>query len=89
MLGSVVNLLGSVAAVMAIRGQGDTAELVRLVAVLVGKGSQSSAELDALADKIEVMVAEGRGPTEEEIAAVRERRKTLITEIENIVIEDN
>lgn len=89
MWSSVFNLLASVASVLALRGQGDLAEVVRLVSLLLRETGDASNELDKLTAKLETMVAEGRGPTPEEAAVVRAKREALSSEIRNVDLGDS
>ncbi len=59
------------------RNETHVADYLDLIGELVERGDAGIDELKALTQEIEAMVDEGRDPTDEERAAVRQRRQEL------------
>lgn len=80
---SVVELLVAVAGVLAKRNQSDLAEYVNLAAALLRESGDAATKMEAVVQQLQVMVAEGRGPTPEELEAVRAERQALSSRIQS------
>lgn len=89
MKASLARLLASVASVLALRGQGEFAELLRTVAVVVRESSEASKELTELTLEIERLARAGVDPSPEQILAVSQRRAALAKEVADVVIAED
>lgn len=81
MLEAVARFLNVLAAVLAVRGQGDVAEIARYVSTALRTGSNVDSRLDELVEVLQRMVAEDRDPTPEEMQLLRDRRAELSAQI--------
>ncbi len=77
MTAAIISLLNVLGGILGARGHDDLGEYALLAASLVREGDDAHAELVALTAEIEAMVAEGRDPTPEEMAAASTRRQEL------------
>lgn len=77
-------LLAALADLARSRGQDDLAEYIELAGTIAAATSDDKAQFAALTAEIQAMVAEGRGPTGEEITTVRARRQELSAQIRGL-----
>ncbi len=70
-------MLTTIAAILGARGEHQLAEYINLAESLIREGDDAAEELEELANQIQTMVREDRGPTPEELGAVRTRRQEL------------
>lgn len=79
---AIAALLHAVASVLVQRGHDGLAEYVGFAALLVREGGAVRVKLEQLTTEIETMAAEGRDPTDAELAAVRATRRSLSDRIQ-------
>lgn len=72
MVSSLLRGVGTVAASEGVEGAA-IGTLLEFGADLVDKGEEGSAELSTLNDQVAAMVAENRGPTDDELSALKAR----------------
>lgn len=90
MFASIAQFLLAIGTAVAARKGGDTADLVEIInlgAKLLEVGTEGRIALEALTQKVQRMVQEGRDPTEAEMADVKALRDLLHTRIQSVVIE--
>lgn len=75
-------LLTTISAILTARGEDRLADYIDLAETLIREGSDAANELRELTLQIQTMVAEDRGPTDDELADVRTRRDALVAQLD-------
>jgi hypothetical protein len=75
-------LLTTISAILTARGEDRLADYIDLAETLIREGSDAADELRELTLQIQTMVAEDRGPTDDELADVRTRRDALVAQLD-------